>query len=231
MNDLIFHQLFEPDSSSYTYLLADSQSREAVIIDSVLETAARDLALIRELNLDLKYILETHIHADHITGAGILAEETKAKIGISSEAPVEGHHLSLKDNDIISFGSFQLKVLATPGHTNTCMSFALNDRVFTGDTLLIDGNGRTDFQDGSSEKLFHSIKEKLYTLPDSVIVFPGHDYKGRKSTTIGQEKLTNNRINQERTLSDFVQIMNNLKLPMPKKIDIAIPANLKCGRG
>lgn len=230
MTNLIFHQLFESESSTYTYLLADAQTREAVIIDSVLETVNRDLQLIRELDLKLLYALETHVHADHITGAGKIADATGARIALSEMAPVEGSHLSLKDGDVIRFGQHQLKVLATPGHTNTCVCFLMQDRVFTGDTLMIRANGRTDFQEGSATRMFESVHTKLFTLPDETLVYPAHDYKGMTSTTIGTEKKYNSRLPESRSLEDFVKIMADLKLAPPKKLDVAVPANLKLGR-
>lgn len=230
MNNVFFQQLFESESSTFTYLLADSNSREAVIIDPVLETAERDLRLIRELDLKLRYILETHVHADHITGAGKLSAATGAEIAICAAAQVEGQVRALHDGDILRFGTHELRVLATPGHTNSCLCFVTDGKVFTGDTLHIRSCGRTDFQEGSAEKLFESIQKQLFSLPDETVVYPAHDYKGFTSSTIGLEKRFNVRMNQERKLEDFVHILNNLNLPRPKKIDIALPANLKCGR-
>lgn len=230
MKDILFQQLFESESSTFTYLLADHQTREAVIIDPVLETYERDIQLIGELNLKLLYILETHIHADHVTGAARLAAATGAKIGISAKAQAEGVDWPLKDGDQIHFGSNVIQVLETPGHTDTCQCYLLNDRVFTGDTLLIRGNGRTDFQQGSPKKLYDSVTVKLFALSDETIVYPAHDYKGFTSSTIGIEKKHNVRLGNGRSLESFTEIMNNLKLAQPKKIDIALPANLKCGR-
>ena len=230
MENILLQQLFESGSSTFTYLLADRYSREAVIIDPVLETVDRDLQLIRELDLNLRFILETHVHADHITGAGILSSATGAVIAISASAQVEGPVKALSDGDVICFGSIELRVIATPGHTNCCMCFVTEGKVFTGDTLLIRSCGRTDFQEGSAQKLFESIQKKLFILPDETVVYPAHDYKGFTSSTIGLEKCHNARINQGRELKDFIHILNNLNLPRPKKIDIALPANLKCGR-
>lgn len=230
MKNISFHQLFESESSTYTYLLADLDSRDAIIIDPVLEAAERDLRLIEELDLKLGHILETHVHADHITGAGKLSIATGAEIAISAAAQVEGQVRALHDGDVLRFGSHEVRVLATPGHTDSCLCFVTAGKVFTGDTLLIRSCGRTDFQEGSAEKLFESIQKKLFTLPDETVVYPAHDYKGFTSSTIGLEKRFNLRMNQDRKLEDFIHILNNLNLPRPKKIDIALPANLKCGR-
>ncbi len=230
MENLLFQQLFESGSSTYTYLIADSKTREAVIIDPVLETVNRDLQLIHELDLKLLYILETHVHADHITSAGKIADVTGAEITLSQDAQVEGPFRALKEGDVLRFGSHEIRALATPGHTNSCVCYLMEDRVFTGDTLLIRANGRTDFQEGSAQKLFENVKQKLFTLPEDTLVYPAHDYKGFTSSTIGTEKRHNVRLNQNRKLEDFIQIMENLNLPKPKKLDVAVPANLKFGR-
>ena len=226
---MIFQQLFETITSTYTYILADEDTHEAVIIDSVLETVPRDLNLLKELELELLYTLDTHVHADHITGSGKISHETGAKIAISAEAPVQGAHVLLQDGEVLKFGKHEIKALATPGHTNSRMCFHVNGRIFTGDTLMIRTNGRTDFQEGSPEKLFNSIHKKLYSLPDNVLVYPGHDYKGFTSSTIGAEKKFNARINARQSLAAFNEIMKNLNLPPPKKMHIVVPANLKCG--
>lgn len=230
MKNFLFQQLFESESSTYTYLLADSQTREAVIIDPVLETVNRDLQLIRELNLKLLYVIETHVHADHITGASKIADATGARIALSASAQVQGNHISLNDGDVLQFGEHKITALSTPGHTNSCMSLLMKDRVFTGDTLMIRANGRTDFQEGSASRLYSSVHEKLFTLPDETLVYPAHDYKGFTSSSIGIEKKYNSRLNEKRSLEDFVQIMADLKLSPPKKLDVAVPANLKLGR-
>ncbi|KYG67482.1 Zn-dependent hydrolase [Bdellovibrio bacteriovorus] len=227
---MIFQQLFESESSTFTYILADRVTREAVMIDPVLEKVDRDLQLIKELDLKLLYILETHVHADHITGAGKIADATGAQIALSSEANIEGSFKALKEGDVIRFGQYEIKVLTTPGHTNSCLCFLMSDRVFTGDTLMIRANGRTDFQEGSAKSLYENVRTKLFVLPDETLVYPAHDYKGFTSSTIGDEKKHNVRLNQQRKLEDFVQIMADLKLPPPKKLDVAVPANLKLGR-
>jgi sulfur dioxygenase len=227
---MLFQQLFEAESSTFTYLLADAETREAVLIDAVLKTVARDLKLIEEMAVKLKYVLETHIHADHITGAGEIAKATGAKIGLCAVAGADGAELKLKDGDTVRFGGHTITCLETPGHTAGCMCYFVEDRVFTGDTLMIRTNGRTDFQEGSPEDLFSSVREKLYVLPDDTLVYPAHDYQGFTSSTIGLEKKFNKRIGAGRSQPEFVKIMKDLKLPMPQKIDEAVPANLKCGR-
>jgi glyoxylase-like metal-dependent hydrolase (beta-lactamase superfamily II)/rhodanese-related sulfurtransferase len=226
---LIFHQLFEQESSTYTYILADEQSKEGIIIDPVLETVDRDLKLINELGIKLKYILDTHIHADHITGAGLLRKATGAKTVVSQNSKVDCVDMLLEDGAEIKFGAHKIKALATPGHTSTCMSFLCDNYLFTGDVLLVRSCGRTDFQQGSSEKMFHSVKEVLFSLPDSTIIFPGHDYRGFTRSSIGEEKKYNPRINAQTSLEDFKKTMNELKLSHPKKIHLALPANMACG--
>lgn len=224
-----FYQLFEVESSTYTYILVDRATRHGVIIDPVRETNERDLKLLGELNASLIYILETHVHADHITASGLLRERTGAKIAQSLEARIEGVDLQLKDGDFLSFGDSKIKVISTPGHTNTCLSFHIGERVFTGDALLIRGCGRTDFQQGSAETLFHSVREKLFQLPDDTIIYPGHDYKGMTSSTIGLEKKYNPRLNLTVNKEEFQKIMGELNLSYPKKIKEALPANQKLG--
>lgn len=227
---LIFRQLFESESSTYTYLLADAQSKEAILIDTVREKMERDLLLLEELGLKLKYVLDTHVHADHITAAGPIAEKTGAQSGQSHLSGVKGASLYFKDGETLKFGPFSLKVLSTPGHTNSCTCFYVEGMLFTGDTLLIRACGRTDFQEGSAKELYHSIQEKLYTLPDETLVYPGHDYKGLTVTTIGEEKKFNSRNKKKTTELEFVKIMSELKLAQPKKIHEAVPANLVCGK-
>lgn len=230
MNEnLIFHQLFEKETSSYTYLLADDESREAILIDPVIEMIDRDLQLIMDLNLKLKYVLDTHVHADHITASGELRNRTGAKTGLSSAYDLACPDLHIEDGQEINFGSFKIKAIHTPGHTSGCLSYQIGNMVFTGDTLLIRGCGRTDFQEGSSEKLFHSVREKLFALPDDTIVYPAHDYKGFLETSIDLEKRLNPRLNTNISKEEFIEIMANLKLAFPKKIQEAVPANLQCG--
>lgn len=229
MADSIFYQLFEPESSTYTYLIADPETKEAALIDPVLEKVDRDLQLIKELDLKLKYVLDTHIHADHITGAGEIRRRTGAKTAVSECARITCADLLLKDGEELFLGKRKIRALTTPGHTDSCMSFLLEDRVFTGDALMIRACGRTDFQQGSAEKLYESVHDKLFTLPEDTKVYPGHDYKGQTASTIGMEKKFNPRLGQGKSKEEFVAIMANLKLDPPKKIKVAVPANLACG--
>ncbi|MFN7823942.1 MAG: MBL fold metallo-hydrolase [Pseudobdellovibrionaceae bacterium] len=226
----IFHQLFEPESSTYTYLIADRETKEAVIIDPVLETVDRDLKLIEELGLRLIYALDTHIHADHITGAGEIRRRLGVQTAVSADAEVSCVDVPLQEGDVLKFGSHEIKVIATPGHTNTCLTYQFKDMIFTGDALLIRGCGRTDFQQGSSEILYKSVREKLFQLPDETVIYPGHDYRGHTSSTIGAEKKHNPRLNEKMSVEDFKKVMSELKLANPKKIHEAVPANLACGK-
>lgn len=229
---LIFKQLFDQTSGTYSYLLADDTTREAVLIDSVYEQYERDLALIRELDLRLLACLETHCHADHVTGAWLLKHTLGCQILASRRSGIELLERNLKEGDTIDFGSHTLIVIETPGHTEGCISLLLADRsmIFTGDCLLIRGCGRTDFQQGSARTLFHSIKARLFSLPNACIVYPAHDYAGRTASTIGEEKLLNPRIGGEANENDFVGYMENMQLPHPKLLELAVPANLKAGK-
>jgi sulfur dioxygenase len=221
--------LFEKESSTYTYLLADNATKEAILIDPVIETAERDAKLIGELGLTLKFAINTHLHADHITGTGKL--KTLLPGSLSAISAVSGAQTDRKlaENYQIAFGSRFVKAISTPGHTEGCMSFVLDDdsMAFTGDTLLVRGCGRTDFQGGSASNLYDSVHSKLFTLPDDCAVYPAHDYKGCTMSTIGEEKALNPRLTKDR--AGFVEIMDNLGLSYPKKIDVALPANEKCG--
>lgn len=227
---MAFYQLYESETSTYTYLLADPESKEAVLIDSVMEMVERDLKLISECGYRLKYVLDTHIHADHITGASYIRQHTGAKSAVSAKANVNCADLQLHDGEELTFGKYSLKALETPGHTDSCMSFYIDGKVFTGDALLIRGTGRTDFQQGSAAKLYESIHDKLFTLPNETIVYPGHDYRGQTTSTIEMEKRHNPRIALEKTKEQFMQIMSELKLSNPKKIHEAVPANMACGQ-
>ncbi len=229
---MIFRQLFDPQSSTYTYLLADPATREAVLIDPVFEHARRDAALIEELGLKLLRTLETHVHADHVTGATLLKKTLGSKIALSKEGGAEGADRYLSDGDKVAFGSRFLEARATPGHTNGCMTYVLDDRsmAFTGDALLIRGCGRTDFQQGSARQLYRSIREKVFTLPDACLLYPGHDYKGLTASSVGEEKMYNPRLAESIGEGDFVGYMTHLGLPHPKLMQVAVPANLRCGK-
>lgn len=228
--NIIFHQLFENESFTYTYIVGDQSTREVVLIDPVIETFERDLKYISEWGYTLKFVLDTHIHADHITSAGEMRKKLGVKTGVSARAGVSCADLQLKDGDIVQVGNVAIKVLETPGHTDTCLSFYTNGMVFSGDALLIRGCGRTDFQQGSSERLYKSVKQNLFSLPDDTVVYPAHDYKGVQRSTIALEKKFNPRLRDGISLEQFVETMNSLQLPLPKKIHEAVPANLVCGR-
>jgi sulfur dioxygenase len=228
---ILFRQLFEPETSTYTYLLADPVSREAVLIDPVRETIERDLELLRELGLTLVHTLETHVHADHVTSSGMLRERVGSRSVVSSKGGAPCADVLVAEGDRVHFGDRWLEVLETPGHTDGCVSYVLDDRsrVFTGDALLIRGTGRTDFQQGDARRLYASITTKLFALPDEIRVFPGHDYRGMTSSTIAEEKAHNRRVGGGRSIDEFVAIMQGLRLAEPKKIAEAVPANLACG--
>lgn len=198
----------------------------------MIENVARDLRLVKELGLTLAYVMETHIHADHITGAALIQDATGAHIvyGGATEPVVTGVDLFLHDGQELRIGQTTVRALATPGHTDGCTSYLLPGAVFTGDTLFVRGNGRTDLQGGSSEKLFDSVRQKLFTLPDETIVYPGHDYHGRVSSTIGEEKHYNERLNLSVSRAQFVEMMRYRHSPRPAKMDVALPANMKAGR-
>jgi glyoxylase-like metal-dependent hydrolase (beta-lactamase superfamily II)/rhodanese-related sulfurtransferase len=229
---LVFRQLQDLKSSTYTYLLADAEAKEAVIIDPVFEQARRDAALILELGLKLLYTLDTHVHADHVTGAWLLKQSTGSRSALAAASGAECIDVPLAHGDQIHFGRRHLDALATPGHTSGCMTFVLDDRsmAFTGDALLIRGAGRTDFQQGSAHKLYRSVVEQIFSLPADCLIYPAHDYRGLTCSSVGEEKQFNPRLGGERNEGDFVGYMENLGLPHPKQIDIAVPANLKCGR-
>lgn len=229
MSTLSVCQLFEKETSTYTYLLFDSETKHAAIIDSTIDAVDRDLKLIAEMSLQLKYILETHVHADHITGAHRLKQKTSAQIALSAASKAIGADVYLKDGDNLFIGSHTLKALSTPGHTDSCMSYYTKGAVFTGDSLLIRGTGRTDFQQGNARLLYSSIHHQLFTLPDDTLVYPGHDYNGFTTSTILLEKKFNPRVKIENSENTFAQIMTDLKLENPKRIHEAVPANMVCG--
>jgi glyoxylase-like metal-dependent hydrolase (beta-lactamase superfamily II) len=222
-------QLFDTETSSYTYLVWDEKTREAALIDSVDTQMERDLQLIRELNLDLKYTLETHIHADHITASGKIREQLGSRAVVHRNSQSVCADILVADGDTIKLGEQQIQVMETPGHTDTCVSYRIDGIVFTGDALLIRGCGRTDFQAGDPGMLYDSIHARLFSLPDETIVYPAHDYRGFRSSTIGEEKAHNPRLGNNRPKQAFVDLMNSLDLDPPKKIAEAVPGNLECG--
>ena len=229
---MIFRQLFDQQSSTYTYLLADEKSREAVLVDPVYEQALRDAALIEELGLKLMWTLETHVHADHVTGAWLLKEKLGSRIAIGEKSGAGGADRLIDHAERVAFGKRHLEAWATPGHTGGCLTYVLDDRMaaFTGDALLIRGCGRTDFQQGDARTLFRSVRERIFSLPDACLVYPGHDYRGLAATSVGEEKLYNPRLGESIGEQDFVGYMRNLGLAHPKQMEQAVPANLKCGK-
>ncbi len=234
MNTIQIRQHFDKQTSTYTYLLGDLSTRKAVILDPVLNAVERDLNLLSELKWSLEWILETHVHADHITGANLLRERTGAKSAASARAGIDCIDMPMQDAQCLEVGAIHIRALETPGHTSACMSYVLTQDgtdtdVFTGDALLIRGCGRTDFQGGSAPKLFESVRNKLFTLPGSCRVWPGHDYRGFTQSSIREEREHNPRLKMSNSLEDFVEIMKNLDLADPKFMGIALPANLFCG--
>lgn len=229
---MIFRQLFDQQSSTYTYLLADSLTREAVLIDPVFEHARRDAALVEELGLRLLFTLETHVHADHVTGASQLKRRLQSRIALSKDSGAAGADRYLADGDVVAFGMRTLEARATPGHTSGCMSYVLDGRsmAFTGDALLIRGCGRTDFQQGDARLLYRSVREQLFSLPGDCLVYPGHDYRGLTASSIGEEKKHNPRLAEGIGEADFAGYMTHLGLAHPKLMQVAVPANLRCGR-
>lgn len=229
---LIFRQMFDPQSSTYSYLLGEPRSREAVLIDPVFEHVRRDAALLRELDLVLKATLETHVHADHVTGAWLLERQFGSAIMVGTAGGAEGAKRYLAHGDRVRFGDRHLEVRATPGHTQGCLTFVLDDAsmAFTGDCLLIRGSGRTDFQQGNARAMFHSVRERILTLPPGCLLYPAHDYRGLTVTSVAEERRFNPRMGGAIGEADFVGYMDNLGLPHPKLMDIAVPANLRCGR-
>lgn len=225
---MIFRQLFDTESSTYTYLIGDEATRQAVLIDPVLEQVDRDLQLVRELDLTLTHVFDTHVHADHVTASGILRERTGSTV-VGGAGGAACANLQVRHGDEVRVGQLVFQVLATPGHTDDSVSYLLGDRVFTGDALLVRGNGRTDFQNGNAAQLYDSITRVLFSLPDETLVYPAHDYKGRTVTSIAEEKRHNPRV-VGKSREEFIHLMENLHLPKPRKIDVAIPANRACGR-
>lgn len=222
-------QLFDHDTWTYTYLLWDEETKEAAIIDSVKEQFNRDVKYINDLGLTLKYALETHVHADHITAAGPLREEFGALTAIHIDGGAKCADIQIQEGNEFKLGEQVIKALHTPGHTSGDVTYAIEGALFTGDALLIRGCGRTDFQQGSPETLYHSITETLFQFADDTTVYPGHDYSGFTTSTIGEEKALNPRLGNEKSQKDFTEIMNNMNLAKPKRIDIAVPGNIACG--
>ncbi len=229
---LVFRQLFDPTSSTYSYLLGDRASGEALLIDPVFEQVRRDAALVRELGLTLGWTLDTHTHADHVTGAWLLKERCGSRIALAAATRAQNADRMLAQGDRVEFGTRHLEVRATPGHTNGCLTYVLDDQsaAFTGDALLIRGCGRADFQEGNPATLFHSVREQILSLPPGCLLYPGHDYRGLTVTSVAEELAYNTRLGGNLNESDFVGFMKNLGLPHPKLIDVAVPANLACGR-
>ena len=229
---LVFRQLFDPTSSTYTYLLGCSVSKEALLIDPVFEQARRDAALIGELGLTLAWTLDTHVHADHVTGAWLLKQRLGSRIALAAASGAAGADRLLQDGDRIEFGRRFLEVRATPGHTSGCVTYVLDDEsmAFTGDCLLIRGSGRTDFQQGDPRALYRSVRSRIFALPESCLLYPAHDYRGLTVSSVAEEKRFNPRLGGEVGENDYVGYMKNLDLPHPKKIDEAVPANLRCGQ-
>ena len=228
---MLFRQLFDRETCTYTYLLADEKSKEALLIDPVRENLNRDLGILKEMDLRLLFTIETHIHADHVTAGGLLRGTLGSQTVVSEAAKTHCADRSIAHGDSICFGSYSLQARATPGHTSTCMSYYLAEKnmIFTGDTLFIRGCGRTDFQQGNPEELYRSVYEQIFSLPDDTLIYPGHDYKGRTVSTVGEEKRWNPRLGGGKTLADFVRIMDGLNLSFPKRIKQAVPANMQCG--
>ncbi len=222
-------QLFDSVTATYTYLLWDQKTKEAALIDSVLEEFDRDVKFIKQLGLKLKYTLETHVHADHITASGLLRKEFGSDVMVHESSGLQCADKLLSDGDTLSLGGQTIHVIYTPGHTDTCVSFHIDGAVFTGDALLIDGCGRTDFQAGNAKHLYDSITKKLFTLDEKTTVYPGHDYSGFTASTIGHEKTFNSRLGNNQTEAAFVAIMDGLNLDLPKRINIAVPGNMQCG--
>lgn len=228
---MIFRQLFDRETCTYTYLLADPDTREAVLIDPVREQIERDVTLLEELGLTLRYTLETHIHADHVTSSGVLRQRLGSRSVVSSAGGANCADIQADHGQTIRVGKVELEVRHTPGHTSGCVSYVLADasKVFTGDTLFIRGCGRTDFQQGDARLLYASVHDQIFSLPETCAVYPGHDYKGRTVSSVEEEKAHNPRLGGGRTAEDFVRIMEGLTLANPARIDVAVPANLKCG--
>ena len=226
---MFVRQLFDRETSTYTYLIADEVSNEAAIIDPVKEQLDRDILLIEQLGFNLKYTLETHVHADHITSSGQIRDKFGSKVVLHENSGAKCADMLLKDGDELTLGDIVIKAIHTPGHTNADLSFSVEDYVFTGDALLVRDCGRTDFQAGSSSTLYNSINEKIFSLDEKTTIYPGHDYYGFTASTVKEEKQFNNRLGNGKTEDEFVEIMANLDLALPKKIKESVPGNTNCG--
>ena len=225
---MIFRQVFDNKSSTYTYLIASAKGREAVIIDPVIENVESYIKLLQELDLKLVKVIDTHIHADHVTGASKLKQATNCYTLMGEHTPADAVEIKVKDDEIIKIDQIKIKAMYTPGHTSDSYSFLMNKYLFSGDTLLINGTGRTDFQNGSSKDAYNSIFNRLLKLPEDTILYPGHDYNGKESSTIGNEKKFNPRL-QVKNVDEYVELMSNLNLAKPKLIDINVSRNIKLG--
>ena len=225
---MIFKQLFDTKSSTYTYIISSGQGREALIIDPVIENVTEYINVLKELDLKLVKVIDTHIHADHITGASTLRDQTKCITIMGEQTPAETVEIKVKDEEIIKLDKLKIKALYTPGHTSDSYSFLMDKYLFSGDTLLINGTGRTDFQNGNSKDAYNSLFNKLLKLPDETLLYPAHDYKGETVSSIGKEKKFNPRL-QVRNAEEYVEIMKNLNLKKPTEIDFNIASNLKLG--
>ena len=225
---MLFRQLFDKTSSTFTYLIASAKGREALIIDPVLDNINEYIGLLNELDLRLVKVIDTHIHADHITGASKLKDQTNCTTIMGEQTPANAVDLEVKDEEIIKLDQIEIKALYTPGHTSDSFSFLMSDYLFSGDTLLINGTGRTDFQNGSAKDAYNSIFNKLLKLPEKTLLYPAHDYNGEKVSSIGKEKKFNPRL-QVSSENEYVEIMNNLNLPEPKMMDVNVARNIKLG--
>ncbi len=225
---MIFKQVFDTKTSTYTYLIASAKGREAIIIDPVLENVGDYISILKDLDLKLVKVIDTHIHADHVTGASKLKQATNCTTLMGEHTPADAVEIKIKDGEFIEIDSLKIKSLYTPGHTSDSYSFLLNNYLFTGDTLLINGTGRTDFQNGSSKDAYNSLFNNLLKLPDETLVYPGHDYNGKFSSTIGNEKKFNPRL-QVKSVDEYVDIMSKLNLAKPKLIDLNVSRNIKLG--
>lgn len=227
---MIFQQFFEPESSTYTYLLGCEESRQAVLIDPVNCDVEDYLAALKQHDLTLVYTMETHVHADHVTAADTLRKRLGSKSVVHRDAGATCGDVLVTDGVHLKVGSLEIEVRYTPGHTNGCVSYLVGNRIFTGDALLIDGCGRTDFQQGDAGQLYDSIHAKIFSLPEDTLIYPGHDYQGNTVSTVGHEKRENKRLGGGTSRAEFMNIMANLKLAYPKQIDVALPANQACGQ-